>query len=272
MTTGPLRKMRTAPERPVAYSLPVGEALIDLRERVGETIAMGFDGRIECSNCGRVTKKSYSQGYCFPCSRRLAACDLCVLQPSRCHYDAGTCREPEWGETHCMQKHYVYLANTSGLKVGITRAPQAMTRWMDQGASQALAIFEASTRHVSGLLESAIAGHVSDRTDWRALLRGAPNPRDLAAERDRLLELCREDIRQILERFGPEALAPLPDAKPVEIEFPVLEYPQKIRSLSFDRSPRIEGKLHGIKGQYLLLDSGVLNVRKFRSYIVTVED
>jgi hypothetical protein len=165
----------------------------------------------------------------------------------------------------------VYLANTSGLKVGITRAPQAMTRWMDQGASQALPIFEASTRQISGLLEAAIARHVSDRTDWRALLKGAPDPRDLAAERDRLLDLCREDIGQILDRFGADALAPLPEAEPVEIEFPVLEYPDKIRSLSFDRSPAIEGTLHGIKGQYLLLDCGVLNVRKFRSYIVTVE-
>lgn len=264
--------MRTIAERPVEYRLPVGGALVDLKPLIGETLSLSFDGRIECANCGRVTKKSYSQGYCFPCSQRLAACDLCVLQPSRCHFDAGTCREPEWGEAHCMQKHYVYLANTSGLKVGITRAPQAMTRWMDQGASQALPIFAASTRRVSGLVEAALARHVSDRTDWRALLRGSPEPLDLAAERDRLLGLCQDEIGDIARRFGPDSIVPLPDAEAVEIEFPVLHYPEKIRSLSLDRMPSIEGRIHGIKGQYLLLDAGVLNVRKFRSYIVTVED
>lgn len=272
MSTGALRKMRTTPERPVEYRLPVGDALVDLKPRIGETISMSFDGRIECANCGRVTKKSYSQGHCFPCSQRLAACDLCVLQPSRCHYDAGTCREPGWGETHCMQKHFVYLANTSGLKVGITRAGQTMTRWMDQGASQALPIFAASTRQVSGLVEAALARHVSDRTDWRALLRGSPEPLDLGAERDRLIARCQEEIGEILQRFGPDSIVPLPEAQAVEIEFPVLEYPEKIKSLSFDRMPRIEGRIHGIKGQYLLLDDGVLNVRKFRSYIVTVDD
>lgn len=272
MSSGPLRKMRTRPETPVAYSLPVGDALVDLQPRIGGPLEIHFEGEILCAGCGRSSKKSYSQGYCFPCSRKLAACDLCVLQPSRCHFDKGTCREPEWGEAHCMQSHLVYLANTSGLKVGITRAHQAITRWTDQGASQALPVFRVATRQIAGLIEAVIARHVSDRTDWRALLKGPPEPLDLEAERDRLRSLCRREFDEVGRRFGGGSVLPLVDAQVTRLEFPVVHYPDKIRPLSLDRTPTVCGTLEGIKGQYLLLDNGVLNVRKFRSYVVSVGD
>lgn len=263
--------MRITPVSPVAYRLPVGDALLDLQPVIGHDIEIRFQGEILCSHCGRGTKKSYSQGYCFPCSQKLAACDLCVLQPSRCHFHLGTCREPEWGQSHCMQPHLVYLANTSGLKVGITRVHQSMSRWTDQGATQALPIFQVATRQISGLIESALAQHVSDRTDWRALLRGPPDPVDLVAERGGLLDLCRSDLDGIGARFGPDAVQRIESAEVTRLEFPVLDYPDKIRSLSFDRTPDIQGRLQGIKGQYLILNTGVINVRKFRSYVVSVE-
>ena len=116
-----------------------------------------------------------------------------------------------------------------------------------------------------------MARHVSDRTDWRALLRGTAESLDLPAARDRLISECRADIDEIIHEFGDDAVRELPQAETVQIEFPVLEYPEKIRSLSFDRSPEIEGRLRGIKGQYLILDSGVLNVRKFGSYVVSID-
>ena len=90
-------------------------------ELLGSTIKLNYLGRIECIYCGRKTKKSFSQGYCYPCMIKLARCDSCIVSPEKCHYDEGTCREPEWGEQHCMRPHYVYLANSSGVKVGITR-------------------------------------------------------------------------------------------------------------------------------------------------------
>jgi len=270
--TGPLRKMRTAPEDPVAYGLSVGDAVLDLGHLIGDEIELRFQGEIRCSHCGRITRKSYSQGYCFPCSQKLAACDLCVLQPSRCHFHEGTCREPEWGRSHCMQPHLVYLANTSGLKVGITRAGQATTRWMDQGASQALPIFEVSTRQISGLVEAVLARHIADRTDWRKLLRSPAEDLDLRGERDRLLDLCRSDLRQIRERFGSDAVRTTESEEVRRFEYPVLAYPDRIRALSFDRTPSVSGRLQGIKGQYLLLDAGVLNIRKHRSYVVAVDD
>jgi len=269
--TGPLRKMLSEPLQPVAYRLPVGDEEIALAPAIGSSITVHFDGEILCQNCGRKTRKSYSQGHCFPCSQRLAACDLCIVRPERCHYANGTCREPEWGESHCLQDHYVYLANTSGLKVGITRAHQGMTRWVDQGASQALPILRASSRHAAGLIEVALARHVSDRTDWRAMLRGPAAMIDLEHERDRLLETCAATIEEVHTRFGIGAIESLDDEPVRNFEYPVIAYPDKVRALNLDRTPTIQGRLDGIKGQYLILDSGVLNVRKFGAYVVSIE-
>jgi hypothetical protein len=171
-----------------------------------------------------------------------------------------------------MQPHYVYLANTSGLKVGITRHNQTPTRWIDQGATAALPIMRVSTRLLSGLVEVAIAKHVSDKTNWRAMLKGPPAPIDLQGERDRLLALCEAELADIRKNYGADAMELLPDAQIVQLDFPVLEYPTKVSSLSFDKLDEIGGTLMGIKGQYLIFDTGVINIRRFRSYVITVAD
>ncbi len=251
----------------VSYKLVVGDEQLDLQP--GQSIRIRFDGAIQCRNCKRPTRKSFQQGYCYPCVTRLAACDLCIVKPERCHYAAGTCREPAWGEQHCMVPHWVYLANSTGIKVGITRASQGATRWMDQGAVAALPVFEVGSRHYSGLLEVLFAEHVPDKTQWRALLKGDAEPVDLIGCRDRLLETCREKIHE-LEQLFPGACRSL-DLPEYHFVYPVLRYPEKVSSLSLDRQNLIHGEIWGIKGQYLLLDSGVLNIRAMTSYMVAVE-
>lgn len=126
--TGSLRKMRSALAETVAYALPVGDCDVPLNALLGRRITLQYLGQIHCVHCGRRTNKSFSQGYCYPCFQKLAACDSCIVSPEKCHYAAGTCREPAWGEQHCLQPHVVYLANSSGLKVGITRGTQVPTR------------------------------------------------------------------------------------------------------------------------------------------------
>ncbi|WP_197722119.1 DUF2797 domain-containing protein [Sulfuriflexus mobilis] len=268
---GHLRKMRVSLESPVTYTLLVDNEAETLNPHVGKRLRMAYSGDIHCLACGRKTSKSYSQGHCYPCSQSLASCDLCIMKPETCHYAAGTCREPQWGEQNCMQAHYVYLANSSGIKVGITRAPQIPTRWIDQGASQALPIFRVSHRYLSGLVEVAMKDHVSDRTDWRRMLKGAPEAVDLAAQRDALFTQTRDAVQALASRFDDNAIEWLDNAPIVEIDYPVHAYPDKVRSLNFDKTPLIEGTLQGIKGQYLLLDTGVLNIRKFAGYYVEVE-
>lgn len=259
--------MHTRLASPVRYELPVGDALIELNPLIGKPINLVFQQEINCLHCGRKTRKSFNQGFCYPCFTRLPQCDSCIVKPEKCHYHEGTCRDPAWGERHCFQPHVVYLANSSGIKVGITSREQIPTRWMDQGAIQALPILEVDARLHSGLIEQMIARHVSDKTNWRTMLKGGNPLLDLEAERDRLLTLCADELDELRRQLGEAAVRRL-DADVVRIEYPVLEYPQKISTHNLDKNPEVSGVLLGIKGQYLILDTGVINIRKFSAYKV----
>jgi hypothetical protein len=255
--------------QPVQYQLPVGVNLLPMNENIGKTIQLYYKSEIHCIACGRKTSKSFGQGHCFPCFRSLASCDMCIMKPETCHYAAGTCRQPEWGEANCFIPHYVYLANSSGIKVGITRGTQIPTRWIDQGASQALPVFRVASRLQSGLLEVVLKQHVSDRTDWRKMLKADAEPMELKSIRDELLAECATEIEEVKKQQD-EAKIEAVDEDVVDIRFPVSQYPEKIKSLNFDKQPEIEGTLMGIKGQYLILDTGVLNIRKFSGYNIEV--
>ncbi len=258
----------------VQYQLPLNNAnkkqSIALNPLIGKKLFLHFLGKITCKHCGKGTKKSYSQGFCYPCMIKLAQCDLCIMKPETCHYHLGTCREPQWGEEFCMVDHYVYLANTSGLKVGITRHTQIPTRWIDQGATQALPIFKVSTRLQSGLVETALAEFISDKTNWRAMLKGSNEAINLKAEAALLIPKISARLADISLKFGEEAVTLL-DEEVVDIKYPVNEYLTKISSLNFDKTPTVSGILLGIKGQYLIFDKGVINMRKFSSYQIVVE-
>lgn len=266
VATGAVRKMKTTLAEPVQYSMVLGEHDIALNAYLGRTLQLEFQGSINCIHCDRKTKKSFNQGYCYPCFTRLAQCDSCIVSPERCHFAAGTCREPEWGERHCMIDHVVYLANTSGLKVGITRGTQVPTRWMDQGATQARPIFRVSTRLHSGLVESMFKAHVADRTNWQAMLKGSAQPCDLEEARQNLMAECAEPLRQLIDVHGLQAITELPNEAETHITYPVLEYPAKVKSFNLDKTPNVEGTLIGIKGQYLIFDTGVINMRKYGGY------
>ncbi len=237
---------------------------------LGQPLQLRYEGVINCVACGRKSSKSFNQGYCYPCFRRLAQCDSCIVSPEKCHYAQGTCREPEWGETHCMIEHVVYLANTSGLKVGITRHSQVPTRWMDQGATQAQPIFRVDTRHHSGIVETLFKNHVADKTSWQAMLKGDAPPVDLELERQRLVESCADALQQAREQFGLQSITELQGAEQTCINYPVLEFPRKVKSFNLDKTPLVEGTLMGIKGQYLIFDTGVINMRKYGGYHLAV--
>lgn len=268
---GNIEKMIVRHESPVRYELPIGDARVDMNAAIGRQISLQFSGEIHCVACGRLTRKSFNQGYCYPCFRSLAACDMCIMKPETCHFDQGTCREPDWAMSHCMQPHYVYLANSSGIKVGITRGSQLPTRWIDQGATQALPVFRVDTRLHSGLLEVELKNHVSDRTDWRKMLKGDAEVVDLNAVRDELVEKSADKIRQLVEAYGDGVIEFLPSENLVTIEYPVLKYPETVKSFNLDKQAFAEGTLQGIKGQYLILDSGVLNIRKYSGYNIDLQ-
>lgn len=267
---GALSKMSVRLEAPVQYGFRLGEAEIAANPLIGKQLRLEFLGAIHCIHCGRKTKKSFSQGYCYPCFTKLAQCDSCIVSPEKCHFEQGTCREPEWGERFCMTDHVVYLANSSGIKVGITRASQVPVRWIDQGASQALPIMRVATRQQSGFVEDLLRSQVADRTNWRTMLKGEAPALDLVSIRDALFEQLGDGIRALQERFGLQAVQPVSDILPIEISYPVDAYPTKVVSFDLDKTPVVEGTLRGIKGQYLILDTGVINLRKYTAYQLAI--
>jgi hypothetical protein len=268
--SGHLSKMEASldTEGSVDYQLPIDDQRIGMNTLIGQTISIEHIGDIHCIHCGRRTKKSFSQGYCYPCFSKLPQCDTCIMSPEKCHFHHGTCRDPEWGEKYCFTDHFVYLSNTSGVKVGITRGTQLPTRWIDQGATQGLPIFKVQTRYQAGLIEDCIREHIADKTHWQKMLKGNSDSVDLHSLRDELMAKSEDGLEFLEQEHGLQALQRLYNENITEIKFPVEQFPEKVKSLNLDKQPLVEGVLQGIKGQYLIMDTGVINIRKFTAYNV----
>ena len=260
--------MHSEPTSPVTYRLELGGNSVTLNDWLGKRVRIEYLQQIECIHCGRATKKSFNQGYCYPCFISLAQCDLCIMSPEKCHFHLGTCREPDWAQSHCMRPHVIYLSNTSGVKIGITRENQVPTRWIDQGAIQALPILQVSKRYHAGLIEHAFKQHVNDKTNWRSMLKNEVSPMDL-------YQVYETYWPQVKAELDTELLADVQEIASadgtVELDYPALNYPLKVNSFNLDKNPLAEGKLDAIKGQYLIFDNGVINIRKYGGYLVNLE-
>ena len=257
---GVVKKLIAEEGDPVHYQLPLGDASIPLNELLNKKITLTFLQIIECLGCGERTKKSFNQGYCYRCFISLAQCDRCLTSPELCHYHLGTCREPLWGKEHCMIDHTVYLANSSGLKVGVTRSYQQKTRWMDQGAIQAIPIGRVKSRLDAGQVEVSLKKYLMDKTNWRKMLSGPPPPINME-----------EKMLETLEHWPQEIAGALPSSKTHSFAYPVLQYPQKVVSHNLDKDPVLEDVLMGIKGQYLIFEKSVINMRKYGGYRLSFE-
>ncbi len=250
-------KMRAHLDGPVRYQLPVGEKLIDLNDYIGKQISLRFDGQINCIKCDRTINKSFGQGFCYPCFRSAPEASECVLRPELCRAHEGEARDMEWAKRHCLKEHVVYLAKSSAIKVGITRGKQVPTRWIDQGATEAIVFALTPNRYTAGLVEVAMKEYLTDRTNWRRMLKNEITEEDLAQKKQSLLKVLDNDLEQYLTT----------DKVVVAIDYPVTVYPEKVKSVGFDKHPEINGELLGIKGQYLLFDGDrVLNIRKHQGY------
>ena len=266
MLEGSLRKLSFTPERPIRYVLHAGDDL-PLNPWLGQGLRITWLGETRCGHCGTPTPKRYGGGYCYRCFKSLARCDLCVVSPTRCHYHLGTCREPEWGDAHCMVPHTVYLANSSGVKVGLTRGATGVPRWIDQGATQGLSIARAETRRAAGALEALLAERLPDKTDWRALVTGRARPADLAAVADGLPGRVRDRMARL------SGVRWLDERETVEFEYPIERYSRRAARLSLSAGGDriVEGRLRGVIGQYLLFDHGAFHVAGHSGCTVRVE-
>jgi hypothetical protein len=255
--------MKNHMEDPVQYELPIGEKIVPMNELLGKYILFKWEGKINCIACGRNTNKSFFQGFCYPCFINAPETSECILRPQLCQAHDGVSRNMEWAKRHCLQDHFVYLAISSGVKVGVTRSAQIPTRWMDQGAWQAIKLAKTPNRYIAGLIEVALKEHISDRTQWQRMLKNQIiEGVDLLDEKMRMLGHLSNELKKY----------ECDNNYITEITYPVNEYPEKVKSLSFDKHNEIEGRLWGIKGQYLIFDDGtVLNIRKHNGYKVSLE-
>ncbi len=198
---GTLRKMQSLwvnAQTPIAYEFKLNDIKTPLNQHIGQKIKLQHTGNFHCVHCGKAIKKTFQQGYCYPCTLKLAETDFCILKPELCHHHMGTCRDNEFAQQHCFITHTVYLANCGSEKVGITRSNQKFTRWSDQGASAAIELAAVPNRKVSGDVEVFLKNHISDRTNWRKMLSTDIPFIDLAELKKNLVEKMPEDLKKYL--------------------------------------------------------------------------
>lgn len=259
--TGVLRKMITENASPVQYYLDMEDDLLNMNQLLDREISVTFK-TWQCLSCGE-EKKIFRQGFCYDCFYKMPQAGDWIMKPelSKAHLGIED-RDLEYEKQAQLQPHVVYLANSSNVKVGVTRKSQIPTRWIDQGAHEAIEIVEVPNRYLAGITEIALKEHVSDKTNWRKMLTNDVLDLDLKEEREKLAQYIPEEARQYFIENNNET----------EINFPVLQYPVKIKSLNLDKTQQYKGKLKGIKGQYLIFEDGtVFNVRNWEGYVVSLE-
>lgn len=238
------------------------EPVVHLNELIGREISLIWSGKISCINCGKSIKKTFGQGFCYTCFSEAPESAPCIIRPELCEAHLGKGRNIEWEERNHNQPHIVYLAQTSGVKVGVTRTTQVPTRWIDQGAWRAIPLAKTPHRQLAGLIEIEMKQFLSDRTDWRKMLTDQKGEEELKEIRDEVLG------------FLPEALSEyaLLESEMQIFNYPVSEYPEKISTLKLESNVIMEKTLTGIRGQYLYFNhKEVINMRKYSGYEVSLK-
>ena len=260
----PLKKMLVGEEAGVVdYALHMGLSTVPLNERIGGPFTIRFTGARTCMSCGKRVKKFYGQGLCYPCLMNAPEASECIVRPELCRAHLGEGRDPAWEKDHHMTEHFVYLSQTGGIKVGVTRSTQIPVRWIDQGAVLAVLIARTPYRQLAGAIEVDLKRTLADMTDWRKMLQQVvPDPSALLAARDAAVAGIDPELKAYM----------LAAEEPRTLVYPLREMLPKITSVSFEKLPEITGTLLGIKGQYLVWKDGrVFNVRNHSGYHAEIE-
>ncbi len=265
---GNIRKMNVGLTDTVDYSLPLYQNLepnenAPMTSLVGKDIKIQFDGLINCVATGKKINKTFGEGLSYDAWRNAPQAVESIINPEldQSHLGIGL-RDLDWERTRHAKPHYVYLALTSAMKVGVTKENSIPSRWIDQGAWKVMKFAKTPYRQKAGMIEKELKAHISDKTNWRKMLTDERADIDFSSERQRLKDLLPIHLKQFV----------LPENDILEITYPVIEYPEKVKSVKLDSNPVIESKLMGIRGQYLLLEDGkVINLRSHAGYYITLE-
>ena len=257
---GVLTKMASEFSQPIQYYLVFENDFINMNQLLDKTMSIQFV-KYQCLNCG-LDKPIYRQGFCRTCFFEIPQAADWIMKPelSTAHLGKQD-RDLEYEKKVQLQPHIVYLANSSNVKVGVTRKSQVPTRWIDQGAHEAIEIVEVPNRYLAGITEVALKDYVSDKTNWRTMLKNEIQDEDLVEWRERLKKYIPEEAKDYFIESNTET----------NIEFPVNKYPEKLKSLNLVKQQQYAGKLVGIKGQYLIFeDDTVFNVRSNEGLYVNI--
>jgi hypothetical protein len=258
---GVLKKMVSENGSPVQYFLDMENDFLNMNQLLEKNLTITFV-KYQCLSCGE-NKKIFRQGYCYDCFYKMPQAGDWIMRPemSTAHLDIED-RDLDYEKGMQLQPHVVYLANSSSIKVGVTRKAQIPTRWIDQGAHEAIEVVEVPNRYLAGITEVALKDHVSDKTNWRKMLTNDIVDADLNKEKETLFKYIPDEAKPYyIENNGKE----------IHIEFPVNQYSKKVKSLNLDKTPSYQGVLKGIKGQYLIFEDGtVFNVRNSEGYVVEI--
>lgn len=260
--TGPLSKMKAVHHSPVRYYMEIGDDLLMMNDLIKKEIRLTYRHRITCF-CGKEVSSVFRMNFCRECFFTKPEAGDAILRPelSRAHLGEAD-RDLEWEKKYQLQPHFVYLANSAGLKVGVTRGGQRPTRWIDQGATSAIVLAEVENRYQAGMIEVALKEHMSDKTPWQKMVKGEDFAIDLLEEKDKAKAWVPEEFKKYISN----------DDQVWNIEYPVDHYPTKAKSVNFDKVDELKDVLIGIRGQYLLFASGlVFNVRSHEGRHVDLE-
>ncbi len=257
---GVLRKMQTELGRPIQYYMLFEDNYLNVNQILNKEITLDFI-KFQCLNCGK-DLPIFRQGFCKSCFFETPSAGDWIMRPelSTAHLGKED-RDLDYEKKVQLQPHIVYLANSSNIKVGVTRKSQVPTRWIDQGAHEAIEIVEVPNRYLAGITEVALKDHIGDKTNWRKMLTNDVDDEDLVSWRNKLKAYIPAEANEYFIEHNQET----------HLEFPVLEYPKKVKSLNLTKTPNYKGVLMGIKGQYLMFqDNTVFNVRGSEGYYVSL--
>ena len=255
---GVLKKMITENSHIVQYYLDLESDFINMNQLLNRNLEIAFV-KYRCMNC-HIEKEIYRQGFCKNCFFDIPSAGDWIMRPelSKAHLGEED-RDLAYEKSVQLQPHIVYLANSSNVKVGVTRKQQVPTRWIDQGAHEAIEIVEVPNRYLAGITEVALKAHVADKTNWRKMLKNDIEDVDLKSWQHKLKAFIPEEAQEYF----------IENNSLTQINFPVHQYPETPKSLNIAKEQSYTGKLVGIKGQYLIFeDQKVFNIRSNEGIVV----
>ena len=99
---GTINKMTVSNCQSVKYTLPLSIHNIIVNDFIERTIKISFQKKIFCTKCGKQTKKTYLNSFCYDCFCTAPESDICIFSPEKCKAHIGITRDLQWAKKNCL--------------------------------------------------------------------------------------------------------------------------------------------------------------------------